>query len=535
MFREDLVSVYEDVDPPMLRKILPHSPAIFRRWYYSTLIENVHFSPANLVDTMCQFSGAPPGTYIVSELSSFTKMPQMQFRMLTYSMDAHPVVADFRKLVDICTPHIDLCEEWCFSDSQAIKYAKKLSMRDPEYVAFLLDIICKMEILVRMPSLYVQRMQITAEADDILALSDTALLRRITDTVIELAAEGLQAALPAPVSFFSPEHIRELLVAPQTTDDILGRVFSAMGYNLDVLLRADIFDPMEELMEEAEQMAEVMSGIFFLGIMLDRLFFTPFGHFLKFIRPVYSVPFNIEDETDHFFDEIGDLEYGETMSAFFAPCTSYTTTDLGLEFFDAEKTEENYLDTRFVLPSEILDSGALGSVVGLRVFIEAAKAAVPLQERADTVYTFYVSYQEHPDLWMHIQIRKTATLHELFEKIAEAFDITDDLGYDFYHSKKESPFTKYEGTPWQESSKKSKASKKHTSMMLVEIDFEHMPHMVLTIACACLYRAHKAVMQRFTLDWLGEDEPMMKEYYPHVSKMSDAARKLFDEHEDFED
>lgn len=527
MFKEDLLSIFDDIDSPMLRKILPHAPAIFRRWYYSTLIENIHFSPANLVDTMCHFHGAPPGTHIVTEVSTFTKMPQLQYKLLSYSMDAHPIVADLRRLVDLCTPHIDLCEEWCFSDVQAIKYAKKLSLRDPEYAAFLLDVICKMKILVRMPSLYVQRMHVSVDADEILALPNVELLRRITDAVVELAAEGLQSALPAPVPFFHPEHIRQLIVLPQTTDDILGQVFSSLGYNLDSLLRTEAFDPMDDLIEEAEQMAEIMSSIFFLGVMLDKLFFTPFGYFLKFVRPVYSIPFSIEDETEHFTDEIEDLEDGEIISAFFAPCTSYTLTDLGAEFFGVEKTEENYLDTRFVLPPEILASGALVSPIGIRVFVDAAKAAVPLNERADTIYTFRVCAQQIPTLWINIQIQKTATLHMLFEEVMDAFYITDDLGYNFYHGATESPFTEYVGIPWLESQKKAKYSKKHSHIMLTEIDFDHMAHMILVAACSdAVYNMRDINMQKFTLEWIDETAPEINVHYPYVSEASESMQQI---------
>ena len=532
LFNDEFIDAYQELEPKIRRRVLPYLQSIYRRWYHSTFIDNIHFSPANIVSTIGYYCDASANTHIAATINPpFSKNKKVDMKVLSYSTEAHPIVADLRQLIKTCTPHIDLCEEWCFSDAQAIKIAKKLSLYDPYYASFLLEVACKLNLLTRMPSLYVQRVQVSPTASTMLTMPDAELLIQIVEAVIEMTAMGLQNTLPAPVSMFTEEGLRDLLLNPLTTDEILEQAFSALGYDLSVLSLPNVFNDPDDFSEEAEAAAELMSGIFVLGIMLDRLFFTPFGYFLRLIRPIYAVPFNIEVEIAQYAFAIDQLE--DEFAAFFAPCTSYSLTELGLDLFQTEPTDRNYFDSRMVVPKEVLDA-AFTSSIGIRIFIQAALESIPVSEMPNAIYTFCVYDIKEPEAWAHLQIPKALSLHHLYEEIIDAFYCDEGDTYSFFHGKIENPFVEYAGGIDSERLKKAgngkrdaKAPKKDTNTPLALLDFGHVGEMLLVI--------NGIITQKFTLEWLSESVPKPSEHYPQISKLSAAMQELLDALDDEDD
>jgi len=513
--------IFNELEPKERKEVLPYLQTIFRKWYHSTLIENIYFSPANLANTIGFHHGVPPNVHMVT-LPPSSKLTEVELKVLDYSISDHPIIADLKYVIKYCTPHIDLCEEWCFSDSQARKVAKKLSMDDPFYATFLLDVVCKMDLLDRMPSLYVQRMQVSEAAETVFDQPASDILHQIVDAVIEMTSAGLQGSLPGPVSLFSEDGLRNLLLEPLHTDGIFEHVFGKLGYDLDLLL-----DPMaipggmDDYSEESEAAAEMMSGIFILGVALDRLFFTPFGSFLRVIRPIYSIPFDMKNEISHFTKAFNSDN--EDLSPFFAPCTSYMLSDLGLQLFDIEPTEKNYFDSSTVLPPHLLNDPTFLSPIGMRLFISATRAAIPISEMPDSIYSFRVYSEEDPDAWFVLQIPKTVSLHFLYEEIADIFLVYDDDNYSFFHAKTESPFVEYSGNISEKRGQKQ--LRKHTNIQLLELDFEHMSHLLLVI--------YKEESLKFGFEFLDEIAPIAGVSYPAITEMSAKAKEKYgDDYDD---
>ena len=520
LFSDDFMRIFNELEPKERKEVLPYLQTIFRKWYHSTLIESIYFSPANLTNTIGSHHGAPPNMHMVA-LPPSSKLTEVKMKVLDYNIDNHPIIDDLKYLMGYCTPHIDLCEEWCFSDSQARKAAKKLSMDDPFYATFLLDIACKMDLLVRMPSLYVQRMQISETTDTFFDQPSAEILRQIIDAVIELTSAGLQDSLPEPISLFTENGLRSLLLEPLHTDGIFEDVFGRLGYDLDLLLDPmSISGDVEEFPPGSDAAAEMMSGIFILGVALDRLFFTPLGSFLRIIRPIYSIPFDMKNEISQFISTFSNEN--EDLSPFFAPCTSYMLSDLGLQLFDVEPTEKNYFDSSAVLPPHLLNDPTFLSPIGMRLFISATRAAIPISEMPNTIYSFHVYLEKEPEAWMVLQIPKAASLHFLYEEVAETFGVYDN-NYSLFHAKTENPFVEYTGNISER--RRNKPSRKHTNIQLSELDFEHMKHMLVAI--------YKEETIRIVFELLDETMPEKGISYPDITKMSAEAReKYFDPYDD---
>lgn len=564
LFNFEFMAAFRKLEPKVQRRVLPYLQSIYRRWYYATFIENIHFSPTNLAATVGYYCNEPPNTHIVAGAApSAAKMEHVDMKVIHYSIESHPVVTDLKRLVKACSPHVDLCEEWCFSDAQAMKLAKKLSLCDPYYASFLLEIACKMGILTRMPSLYVQRAQVSQEAEAILGVSNGELLHQIVETAIRMASVGLQGAIHAPIPLFTEEGIRHLLLNPISTDEILDKAFSTLGYDLDLLPTAGVFADFDEFSEESDAAAELMSGIFVVGIMLDRLFFTPFGYFLRLIRPIYAMPMNIETEINNFVLAL-DLADDEFV-AFFAPCTSYSLSELGLDLFRATPAPHVYFDSRTIISKDVVEN-AFVSGGGIQLFVYAARESIPVSELPNAVYTFCVYNVESPDVWFHIQIPKAFTLHHLYEEIIDFHYMEEGDAYSFFHGRTENPFVEYIGGHGGERGRKPgtkggpKATDKLTNIPLMHLDFDHVGEMLLVVELpgstpvrgkmppdseaflhasdsfqGGLISGGKQKAQKYMVEWLGEAAPDAQTHYPQISKVSDAAQKMLDALEDGDD
>jgi hypothetical protein len=228
LFENSFLESYRVINKKKRRRILPYLQAIHRRWYYSTLAEHTPFSPANLAECIADYFKEAPNRYPVAVLRTPAKVTGVDVRIVSYTIDDHPVVADMKLLVNYCTPHVDLYESGCFTDEQAVEVAELLSINDPHYASFLLELAIWMKMFTKLPSLYVQRMQPSKKCAEMLGQTNEEILRDIIDAAIQMTAFGLQNSIPMPEHIFTESFVRSLLHEPLETDEIFSRVFEVM-------------------------------------------------------------------------------------------------------------------------------------------------------------------------------------------------------------------------------------------------------------------------------------------------------------------
>ena len=131
LFENGFMGAYRDANTRKRKKVLPYLQAVHRRWNYATLVENTPLSPANLMESICHHFGIEPDSYIVPELRTKTKVTGANANVLSYTLDNHPIVEDMQKVLEHCSPGIDLAEEGCFNDAQALEISELLSLDDP--------------------------------------------------------------------------------------------------------------------------------------------------------------------------------------------------------------------------------------------------------------------------------------------------------------------------------------------------------------------------------------------------------------------
>ena len=532
LFDQGFMDAYRDANPRRRKRILPYLQAVHRRWYYSTLVENTPFSPANFIEGICRSFEIEPDTYTVPEPRTKAKLTSIDMAVRHYTLENHPVVEDMKVLISYCSPYVDLMEEGFLSDTQSLEISRSLSIADPHYASFLMALAGQMKLVTKMPALYITRMQISKTCQETMALPGEELLRKIVDAAIALAAFGLSESIPVPERIFTETFIREILTVPMETDDIFAKVFAFLGYDIEDLLDISSMT-MDDSMDTDDLGVdmELLSGTFVMGIVLDRFFFTPFGHYLRIIRPMYVLPFDFDAEISEYMSVCNDPE--EAFVAFFAPCSSYTLTDIGLEIMGVEANSKNYFDVNDIMPFEGMKNTVFSCAEAFETFVEMARMLSPLSsimgqyELPDSVYTFRVRMEEDSSAWVHIQAPDNITLGALYEEIAGIFELNPNSDYSFFHDKTENRFAEY-GIQKKPAAKGKKANvKKSPDILLSDMDFDHMAHMILVSYSPAL--TFGKIMTRLNLERLSVKEPEIGASYPRVSRTSSAMKFLRDD------
>jgi len=459
--------------------------------------------------------GQPAATYSVAHARNKSKFTGLDMKLVEYTLDRHPMKDDMRLLMDYCTPHIDLQKGDAFVTAQALELGERVSLNDPLYAAFLLEVSLEMRLIVKVPSVGVNRFKPAARAEE--AIASREILHDIIEAAITIASKGLQNLVMLPDSLFSPSFVRSLLEKPMFTDDIFAKVYDVLGYDMD--------EVMDFTMEEGgldDLDVDLLAGTFMTGVLLDKYFFTPFGHFMKLIRPLYILPFEFGSEITDFINVSEDPEEGTI--AFFAPCSSYTLTDLGLECMGIEKTDDNYLDATKAAPFEQMKDTVFNSEDSLAVFAEIAKhlGAMQFDEPPEDIYTFRARLESNTAIWAHVQMPSDATLHDMYVEVSVCLGIKDNSDYTFYHDKAENPFAEYT------SPRRTKRGRKTADTLLEELDFEHQKNMLMVAYNQALPFGDEEPTTRVQLEMLHTKSPEMGHEYPRVSRISKGLRESLD-------
>ena len=519
MFEEKFMEAYRDANNKKRRRILPYLQAIHRRWFYATLVEHTPFSPANLTECALAHFKESPDQYPVAVLRTPSKVTGLTYRMVSYSIENHPVVEDLRMLMHYCTPHIDLYEQGGFKDEQSVELSQSLSITDPHYSSFLMEIAMGMKLLSKVRSLHILRMEPSKKSEEILSRPNEEILQDIINTSITLAALGMRQSIPMPEHIFTESFIRSLLTAPMETDEIFARVFEVMGYNIEDLLEVSSM-PMADGMspEHLGLDMELLSGTFVMGIVLDRFFFTPFGHFLRLIRPMYALPFAFYEEVSDYIDACEDPD--EAFVAFFAPCSSYTLTGLGLKALNVKPTAENYFDAS-ELDFENMRNAIFIDDYTFKTFVEMAQQLAPLALMGGLpglIHTFRIRLESDTSIWMHLNVPDTFTLANLYDEITQYFNLKNNGDFSFFHDKTENRFAEYPSLKRASKSKNPKTPAEEC--LLSDLDFGHMEHLILATYSQNSIFAQEPPTIRLQLERLSEKAPEFGEMYPQPGRMS---------------
>jgi len=213
----------------------------------------------------------------------------------------------------------------------------------------------------------------------------------------------------------------------------------------------------------------------------------------------------------------------EVYVAFYAPCSNYTLTDLGLRVMKVKPNEDNYFDVTKHVPFETLKDTLFADPEMMEILIKMAQMfPTEMHERLplEKVHTFRVRNRDNPTMWMHLHVPAELTLADLYDEVLPFFLLRDNEDYSFFHDTTANRFAEYP------SPKRAKPQAKKTALAaLSTLDFARQNIMLMAAYGQAL--PFKGKSPTVTLEWemLGEKDAEPGCEYPHIARMSKAMKE----------
>ena len=497
IFEDNFTKTYNSIRKRGKKGLLKYISSFYRRWYYSALVENSFFSPAFLIDSL---SGKPDVTVATSVFLPAGPAKEFSFRTYEYSAEAHPVVTDLKKILDIFFLDADIGKE-LFSGGVLMKNVLgQLSLWDPFYVEFLGSTATALGIVEEFPSIHTQKICISPKKYDLFfAQSPEKILMQIVERTIKSVATLFRESAFPFSGMFTEANIRKMLKEPISADDLYAYMLNSV----------EIPDVLEMIDGDALESAFV-SETMLVGLLYDRCFLATFGYYLKLIHPVYTVPYDFMSEIGMLLDARDDQRI--MLASLYMPSSHYIVSNLGRRIFGApaehagsdgiEGPDNPFSDRRNVESAIniILNGG------GAAELTEKFGQAGFFEKRAILrIYEIKIRYLNDRRVWKNLEIPAQASLKYLFAEISFLFDIDPADGYSFYEGGVESPFMEYSDKPRLEKSGRS------TDVTLEGLNLE---------AAGKLLLIYKRQRIRMEILFIKEKEMREGREYPRVSRQS---------------
>lgn len=435
IFESEYREAYKNIKGRNKQKINGYISDIYRKWYSSTLIEGTILSPANIIAKLKSIYAIPADIFD----TVYIEKPAVQKSSFVYSRGNYsvyefPVISDLKLLSEYCSPYLELTQFGDLPREAKDNLQSGMVIRDNYYIDYLLDIAYVLNICEEAPSIYVRAVKQTKYASDFFEQDKSIIFRKIFDATVSICVDFLNSTLP--FGEHTKDFVLSILRNPLPTDAIYKKLYSLNGINLDIVWDESIDDS-----EFPFEIKEYLSlGIYYLGIGLDKYFFTTMGYYLKIIQPLYILPAKIDEDMAILYNAIRDNK--EIDAEVYSPCSDYYLTQLGVNLLGKQncntKSEltipDNYNDIKqLVLTLSGSDTGARGGIneYGLNVAVKDDKI---------TVYQLKVTLLTNRRFWITLEVPDNMTLSDLHAQICYALDFDMISDYSFFIDMEESPF-----------------------------------------------------------------------------------------------
>jgi hypothetical protein len=513
MFNTEFSEAYKAITARKKTRLIKYIASFYRRWYYSAIVKNTILTPANLLTWLNAEKGETE-YYPVIKVSTAARLGAIRHEALRYTLDNHPFLSDFQVLLDTCMPDFELYGDDSLSNEHMALVLKNVSVFDPFYAEYMLAIAKRLGLVGKMPSIYANRAQLTSESLRFNTLSNREKLEKIVRAAEELVSERINALVDHSV-FVTPDYIDSLLRNPVITDDILGYFFIKMGIHSSDIDAQD-FESITDLHHS------IVSGTFYLGILLDKFFFTPFAYYLRFISVEFAAPMEMHREMEYAADVFED-GCDELDVAMFAPCSRYHLTKLGADFFGVPAKNQYALAAPRNMPVSVLwgcllakSLDPLPSAIRSELFINSA-----LYADSQYVYEIKIYPRNNSEFWKTIDFLECMSLHDAYIEICFEFLFLINMDYKFFADTTESAFTAYASPVGK------KQAKMADSATLSELNLAAGHKFVLLLNCEPPFympESHDSTI-RMDMEVRKVKKKKAHQFYPSVVKESQVFRE----------
>ena len=418
----------------MAKQVAPHLPSLYRRFANTALMPGNYVTPAALMqrdgDAACVLLHTPRLQTVSNDDGS--KTPLIEYTTIWHTIEDHPVYSDIKILQNLFSipRDFDTLAQW--ADAAILS---QFSICDIAYFDFLVRAAIGLKLLVPFPSLYAFMLQ-TAPGEQTAwfdALPPAKKLERLASAVMDECAAHLSVLMPATI--VSAQELESVLLDPLRFESLRDNVFAAFSDHMHTL--AEELPANQDLFTQLRQ--AYLSGMFVFGVLMDKYFYTPMGHFLRLLRPVYPVHGSVAQDFRRLYSAL--RQKNELEPVLYMPAVSHCLTPVGAALLNASANRYHPAD----LPSGIdaapimADAEAWLSKGG-----RLLRAKTPAKITTDEdLYLITAAWEQNPTYCITLEVSARMPLSELHRHLAGAFLTDKDNTYNFFGGTSANPFIAY--------------------------------------------------------------------------------------------
>lgn len=512
LFLDDYFNDYAKLRYRDKSKILSLINTFYRKWFYSTLIEETILTPCALSSKLLIDRGSKSYMLPSLRINSDVKSGRNKFYFvdIEYTLQSHPVVQDLFNFLEFCSPNVVLTEDDQLKTEDVDILMPKLSIQDIFYAEYLFDICVELDLLEKIPSIYSNQARPSNIVKTFFEDSAAEVLRKIFEASIDILCFQIVSVLPYPVSKFNREYFIEMLKSPTTIDHLLEEIYTSAGIDLEYMIETIESD--ESLFEIISSEA-ILSSAYLLGIIIDKYFLTPIGYYLKLIMPMY---YDVIDFADEHVFTYESLNSGvDVNNIVWSPCADFYLTPLGIDFFQVPKTRYNSI----IFPKHSSLSKLLHQIeetVKMRKLVANSESP-----KKNTMKSFEIRARllNNKSLWFNFQMLESSTLHDMHIHLCNMLFIDYDTKYAVCIGELDNPFSRYVSPLYKNKLKKADA------VTLSDLDIQEKQLFRYTIPRMISYPLMPYTKIEIQLEIVSIGQSNSRIYYPNVTRKSKAYQR----------
>lgn len=413
LFTTEYEKYVSRMDPDAIDGLWSIAPMLFSKWYYTALTGETILTPANIIQCDLENSHTEIA-YVLHVDKTAAGMDKYSFRMVSYPMENHPILRDMQTILNACLPDCTVDERGFFLPEESAKLMEKITLPDGFYLEYLTRLCQQMGFFRKVPAIHIHKVTKSQKADAFFEKDPKEALDTLLWEGCALAAERLQYTMDLEPGMVNSSFFYQYLEDNIETDQIFIDFYKRVDVDLESIWKT----PPNQLTEEEQS---IVSSFLFAGIMMDKWFFTPMGHFFHVVRPISFTPFR-------FYQNINNLAalflmHHNPGAELFTPPSFCSLTALGLALTAKEKLSVN----RQKMPRNISFERLMEAItpeLELRYYEEMLRV-----ELVTDVVALRAVFQKDHSLWKEAELTTESPLHDFCCDIFAAFAMDDTKEY----------------------------------------------------------------------------------------------------------
>ena len=451
LFLDNYFDAYKKVKHKDKSKLLSYVSATYRKWLYSAMVEETILTPANVFYKLNEPQTEEQFVFPNLYFDKAENKDDFSFANVTYSIQNHPIVNDLRIFLSLCDPNLDLTEDDTLSEDACFRFAKELSLQDPNYASYLFDLSVHLRLLKKMPSIYASKAQRTPQAKTLFTKSNADILGLIFHACLDLLVFQVASILPDHSVSFPKKFFLDLIQNPRPIDSFFQEVYLSLGINLEGF--------MSELEEDSTNTFGLYDGFgdalisstYLLGVTIDKYLLTPMGHYLKLIMPVYALPFHYDEELPCLYEALrSNMELNPTL---WMPCSNFFLTKMGLQYLNILPNYDNYIELPDNIPIDFLLANIQETIALHLTMSQASQKNLPVS----TSYTIKAVLRSAKKISFSFDVHEDAALSCIHDQICDMLLLDAFADYSLSVGESESPFLTFVSAKSRKKLKKANA------------------------------------------------------------------------------